>query len=282
MPGRSCHCITLKHIQHSTLIDQVNYLRLIPAYCEHEQYSHSPEPENYFSSLQYKQYLGLFEFIFLYKFNAFNESVFNYKIFVANRKRPNTLIIGEVNTKGNWITLVGIPIVYYFKRKEIIFNNFKCLITSKLSHCGFYSDSCFLDNLRCRRLISPSRAVTTNCPVLSPFSFRLSIASTSGNGTRASILFDFAFTDFVAIVGFPAYWCPTIISKKNNNSILDVSHTTLLLCVPHLAFVRCNITKPGSVGALTGPLTTTLNEVTLWLTSSLPKLPQISVSLSRP
>lgn len=54
---------------------------------------------------------------------------------------------------------------------------------------------------RWRRLISPSIAEVTNCPVLSPSSFKLSIASTKPSGTRASILFDLAFTDFVAIAG---------------------------------------------------------------------------------
>lgn len=97
------------------------------------------------------------------------------------------------------------------------------------------SVSCFVF-LRWRRFISPSIATVTNCPVLSPTSFKLSIASTKGSGTRASILLDFAFTDFVAIAGFRVIWCPTMINEKKYNSSIDVSHTSVLACVPHLAF----------------------------------------------
>lgn len=90
--------------------------------------------------------------------------------------------------------------------------------------------------LRWRRLISPSIAEVTNCPVLSPSAFRFSIASTKQSGTRASIRFDLAFTDLFAICGFRCIWCPTIIIERKYNSSLDVSHTLLLACVPHLDF----------------------------------------------
>lgn len=95
-----------------------------------------------------------------------------------------------------------------------------------------------LDFLRWRRLISLSKAATTNCPVLSPSAFRFSIASTKLSGTRASIRFDLAFTDLVAICGFRCIWCPTIIIENKCNSSLDVSHTLLLACVPHLDFAK--------------------------------------------
>ncbi|ESM85601.1 hypothetical protein L380_01589 [Enterobacter roggenkampii MGH 34] len=103
-----------------------------------------------------------------------------------------------------------------------------------------------LDFLRCRRLISPSIAEVTNCPVLSPSAFRFSIASTKQSGTRASIRFDLAFTDLVAICGFRCIWCPTIIIERKYNSSLDVSHTLLLACVPHLDFGKVrNGNAPG-------------------------------------
>lgn len=92
--------------------------------------------------------------------------------------------------------------------------------------------------LRCRRLISPSIAEVTNCPVLSPSAFRFSIASTKQSGTRASIRFDLAFTDLVAISEFRCIWCPTIIIEIKYNSSLDVSHTLLLACVQHLGFKK--------------------------------------------
>ncbi|EHR9157680.1 host cell division inhibitor Icd-like protein [Escherichia coli] len=116
--------------------------------------------------------------------------------------------------------------------------------------------SCSLALRRWRRLISPSNAAVTNCPVLSPSSLTLSIASTIWSGTRASILFDFAFTDFVAISDFRLVWCPTMITIKKVNAMLDVSHTIKIICVRHLIFISNETTKPGSALTLTGLLTT--------------------------
>lgn len=99
-----------------------------------------------------------------------------------------------------------------------------------------YSLDCLV--FRCLRLISPCRAVMMNCAVLSPSLLFSSIASTIGCGTRTSIRFDFEFIDFVAIAGFLFYWCPTIIYKKKYNSRLDLSHTSLLICVPHLELFK--------------------------------------------
>ncbi|HCP7795576.1 TPA: host cell division inhibitor Icd-like protein [Escherichia coli] len=120
--------------------------------------------------------------------------------------------------------------------------------------------SCSLALRRWRRLISPSNAAVTNCPVLSPSSLTLSIASTICSGTRASILFDFAFTDFVAISDFRLVWCPTIITIKKVNAMLDVSHTIKIICVRHFIFISNETTKPRTVGAVTGLLTTNDNE----------------------
>ncbi|RZW37716.1 hypothetical protein EXX87_08440 [Escherichia coli] len=116
--------------------------------------------------------------------------------------------------------------------------------------------SCSLALRRWRRLISPSNAAVTNCPVLSPSSLTLSMASTIWSGTRASILFDFAFTDFVAISDFRLVWCPTMIARKKFNAMLDVSHTDKITCVRHLIFINHKMTKPRTVGAVTGLLTT--------------------------
>lgn len=114
--------------------------------------------------------------------------------------------------------------------------------------------------LRWRRLISLSKAVTTNCPVLSPVSFRASTSSAIQCGTRTSNLFDFAFTDLVAISRFLVVRCPTNIYRKKMNAMLDVSDTVGLACVRHLeGGLRYETAKPGSVGTLTGPLTTTVN-----------------------
>ncbi|MFL7218354.1 host cell division inhibitor Icd-like protein, partial [Escherichia coli] len=115
---------------------------------------------------------------------------------------------------------------------------------------------CSLALRRWRRLISPSNAAVTNCPVLSPSSLTLSMASTIWSGTRASILFDFAFTDFVAISDFRLVWCPTMIARKKFNAMLDVSHTDKITCVRHLIFISHKMTKPRTVGAVTGRLTT--------------------------
>lgn len=88
----------------------------------------------------------LFDAIFLNKFNAFHQSFLNYKICPIDGKRSNTFItvFAKVNSKGNRITLISISIVYHFKRKKIIFNNFNCLITGNLNHCNFYSVVDFL------------------------------------------------------------------------------------------------------------------------------------------
>ncbi len=123
--------------------------------------------------------------------------------------------------------------------------------------------SCSLALRRWRRLISPSNAAVTNCPVLSPSSLTLSIASTIWSGTRASILFDFAFTDFVAISDFRLVWCPTMIAIKKVNAMLDVSHTIKITCVRHLIFISNETTKPRTVGAVTGLLTKPLTGVTI-------------------
>lgn len=67
---------------------------------------------------------------------------------------------------------------------------------------GYHYLSIFLAFLRWRRLISLSKATTTNCPVLSPGSFHCSIESAMLCGTLAAIVCDFPLTALVAISGF--------------------------------------------------------------------------------
>jgi len=159
---------------------------------------------------------SLFDALFLNKFNAFYQPFLNYKICAIYGKRPNTFItvFGKVNTKGNWITLISISIVYHFKWKEIIFNNFNCLITGNLSHCNFYSVVDFFDSLRWRRLISPFAAVTRNPAVLSPSCLKSSISSITSWGIRTVVICDFAFFAPVAITETPYVRCMSVYAKK--------------------------------------------------------------------
>lgn len=108
--------------------------------------------------------------------------------------------------------------------------------------------------LRSLRLISPCKAATTNCPMLSPSSFNSSTELAMSCGTRTSNLFDFAFTDFVAITEFSELWCPTIIHVFCSIKSIDLSDTLGLLCVRH--HVSGAKQSPISATTLTGLLTT--------------------------
>ncbi|EFF9208281.1 host cell division inhibitor Icd-like protein [Escherichia coli] len=174
-------------------------------------------------------------------------------------KRHNCRITGK--TKATRYGGPSTLIARYPQRKR---DDYYAVITSgwQCDQCAglLVGYSCSLALRRWRRLISPSNAAVTNCPVLSPSSLTLSMASTIWSGTRASILFDFAFTDFVAISDFRLVWCPTMIARKKFNAMLDVSHTDKITCVRHLIFISHKMTKPRTVGAVTGLLTTNDNE----------------------
>ncbi|HAM9398188.1 TPA: host cell division inhibitor Icd-like protein [Escherichia coli] len=174
-------------------------------------------------------------------------------------KRHNCRITGK--TKATRYGGPSTLIARYPQRKSA---DYYAVITSgwQCDQCAglLVGYSCSLALRRWRRLISPSNAAVTNCPVLSPSSLTLSMASTIWSGTRASILFDFAFTDFVAISDFRLVWCPTMIARKKFNAMLDVSHTDKITCVRHLIFISHKMTKPRTVGAVTGLLTTNDNE----------------------
>lgn len=96
-----------------------------------------------------------------------------------------------------------------------------------------------LASLRWRRLISFSRAVTTNCPVLSPSLFNNSTDSATWCGTRTSNLFDFALMDLVAITQVLVIRCPTIIYEKKAMAILDVSDTSKYYVSDTLILLKC-------------------------------------------
>lgn len=98
-----------------------------------------------------------------------------------------------------------------------------------------------------RRLISPSKAVTTNCPVLSPGSFNCSIAPAMSCGTLAAIVCDLRLIALVAML---------IYSKKgvqqygrNKKSVQHLTCSTPLhkLVFNTLYCLNTNTAKPGSV-----------------------------------
>ncbi|EKN6316734.1 host cell division inhibitor Icd-like protein [Yersinia enterocolitica] len=108
--------------------------------------------------------------------------------------------------------------------------------------------------LRWRRLISPLAAVTRNPAVLSPSTFSCSISSITSCGIRTVVICDFAFFAPVAITGSPYIRCMSvyaeIIIKKGLKCI------SLMCSVKNIGEIHLEMARPGSVGALTGPLTT--------------------------
>ncbi|AVX38704.1 hypothetical protein DA391_14100 [Yersinia massiliensis] len=110
--------------------------------------------------------------------------------------------------------------------------------------------------LRLRRLISPCKAATTNCEVLSPSSFTNSTSSITSCGTLACIFCDLALTLPVAITESSIIWWNTVYTK--NKLIKWLKWNTVdAYSVFHLGALDAQeITKPGSALTLTGPLTT--------------------------
>ena len=114
--------------------------------------------------------------------------------------------------------------------------------------------------LRCRRLISPCKAVTTNCPVVSPSSFNSSIALATSCGTRAAIVCDFALTDFVAISDLLRVRCSTVWQKESGCKCLTCSTPCTTMVLNTLSTSKAQeahkITKPAGATNTNGPLTT--------------------------
>ena len=120
-------------------------------------------------------------------------------------------------------------------------------------------ERCFL----WRRLISPSSAATTNCPMLSSAFFKFSTSAAIERGTLTSNLFDFVLMDFVAISGLPFKWCPTIIIEKKIDARLDVSDTNKYALSDTSEFPQVQKQRnPEVFAALPGSLTKPLTGVT--------------------
>jgi len=124
--------------------------------------------------------------------------------------------------------------------------------------------------LRWRRLISPLAAVTRKPAVLSPLFFKSSISSITSWGIRTVVICDFAFFAPVAITETPCGRCISVYAKKM--IIKDLRCISLWASFRTFGDIHQSSARPGSVGALTGPLTTRLLEITLWLNYSIPKL----------
>ena len=122
------------------------------------------------------------------------------------------------------------------------------------------SDVSVLVLRRWRRFISPCRAETTNCPVVSPESFNSSIAFATSCGTLAAIVCDFLFIDFVAISASFIIRCSTVWHKQRCCKWLTCSTLSLNLVFNTLSTGRAQVTHktamPQSAETLLRHLTT--------------------------
>ncbi len=150
-------------------------------------------------------------------------------------------------------------------RKEVSISSFCASIIFLLdtslchgsSHHGddsYYSDSLALR--RWRRLISPRMAALINCPVLSPSSFTFSMPSIISWAIRAVTDCDFAFFGPVAMSNSLCCWCKTIYTKKNYFEGLTCKTLVFYIVSYTLLMQGTETTKPRTVGAVTGLLTT--------------------------
>ncbi|EFL8223231.1 host cell division inhibitor Icd-like protein [Escherichia coli] len=116
--------------------------------------------------------------------------------------------------------------------------------------------SCSLALRRWRYSTSRFNAAVTNCPVLSPGIFTASTLFITSCGTLAATVCDFAFTAFVAMLCTPYKKQMQYAGKK-----ISVQHLTCLTLGLKLVFNTllmqgAETTKPRTVGAVTGLLTT--------------------------
>ncbi|HEI3799069.1 TPA: host cell division inhibitor Icd-like protein [Escherichia coli] len=116
--------------------------------------------------------------------------------------------------------------------------------------------SCSLALRRWRRLISPRMAALINCPVLSPSSFTFSMPSIISWAIRAVTDCDFAFFGPVAMSNSLCFWCKTIYTKKNYFEGLTCKTLLFYIVSYTLLMQGTETTKPRTVGAVTGLLTT--------------------------
>ncbi len=125
------------------------------------------------------------------------------------------------------------------------------------SHHG--ADSDYSDSLALRRWrYSTSRfnAAVTNCPVLSPGIFTASTLFITSCGTLAATVCDFAFTAFVAMLCTPYKKQMQYAGKKISVQHLACLTPRLKLVFNTLLMKGAETTKPRTVGAVTGLLTT--------------------------
>ncbi len=125
------------------------------------------------------------------------------------------------------------------------------------SHHG--ADSDYSDSLalrRWRRLISPRMAAFINCPVLSPSSFTFSMPSIISWAIRAVTDCDFAFFGPVAMFNPSCFWCKTIYTEKKYFEGLTCKTPLFYIVSYTLLMQGTEKTKPRTVGAVTGLLTT--------------------------
>ncbi|EEZ8620221.1 host cell division inhibitor Icd-like protein [Escherichia coli] len=137
---------------------------------------------------------------------------------------------------------------------------FKTMRRSTSHHGASDGYSCSLAFLRWRRLISPRMAALINCPVLSPSSFTFSMPSIISWAIRAVTDCDFAFFGPVAMSNSLCCWCKTIYTKKNYFEGLTCKTLIFYIVSYTLLMQGTETTKPRTVGAVTGLLTTNDNE----------------------
>ena len=151
----------------------------------------------------------------------------------------------------------------FFLDEDNFFNDLSVIVDtcnpvrhSSPHHSAGDGYSCSLAFLRWRRLISPRMAALINCPVLSPSSFTFSMPSIISWAIRAVTDCDFAFFGPVAMSNSLCCWCKTIYTKKNYFEGLTCK-TLLFYIVSYTLLIQgTETTKPRTVGAVTGLLTT--------------------------
>ncbi|EHH6744071.1 host cell division inhibitor Icd-like protein [Escherichia coli] len=120
--------------------------------------------------------------------------------------------------------------------------------------------SCSLALRRWRYSTSRFNAAVTNCPVLSPGIFTASTLFITSCGTLAATVCDFAFTAFVAMLCTPYKKQMQYAGKKISVQHLTCSTPEFTLVFNTLLMQGAETTKPRTVGAVTGLLTTNDND----------------------
>ncbi|HHN8384247.1 TPA: host cell division inhibitor Icd-like protein [Klebsiella quasipneumoniae] len=118
--------------------------------------------------------------------------------------------------------------------------------------------------LRWRNLISRFNAAVTNCPVLSPCSFKCSIQSATSCGTRAAIVCDLPLIAFVAMRMNSSQRVHQYGPNKKSVQHLTCSTPSHRLVLNTFGCIRCKYSEaPRVVATPTGLLTKPLYEVTV-------------------